>query len=92
MPSAMAKHILLKTAAEAEKIKQQLAQGDDFAQLAKRHSNCPSAKQGGDLGEIKPGQLVKSVNDVVFKKPLRKVHGPIKSKFGYHLVYTYFRD
>lgn len=89
--SAMAKHILLKTKPEAEKLKAQLDQGADFAKLARKFSTCPSRKRDGDLGEIFPGQLVKPIEDVVFKKPLLKLHGPIKSRFGYHLVVVYFR-
>ncbi|MCP1645339.1 peptidyl-prolyl cis-trans isomerase C [Pseudomonas citronellolis] len=92
MPVAMARHILVKTAAEAEQLKQRLAKGEDFAALAKKHSTCPSGKHGGDLGELRPGQLVRSVDAVVFKKPLNVVHGPVKSQFGYHLVQVYFRD
>ncbi|KAF1052953.1 MAG: Peptidyl-prolyl cis-trans isomerase C [Stenotrophomonas maltophilia] len=92
MPVAMARHILVKTLDEAERLKQRLARGEDFASLAKKHSTCPSGKRGGDLGELRPGQLVKSVDQVIFKKPEGVVHGPIKSSFGYHLVFTYFRD
>lgn len=92
MPNAMARHILVKTKDEAEQLKQRLAKGEDFAKLAKKHSTCNSAKRGGDLGEVKPGQMVKSIDNVIFKKPTNKVHGPIKSQFGYHLVEVYFRD
>jgi len=92
MRSAMARHILVKTKAEAEKLKAQLDQGADFAKLARKFSTCPSRKRDGDLGEIYPGQLVKAIEDVVFKKPLLKLHGPIKSRFGYHLVVIYFRS
>lgn len=92
MPVAMARHILVKTEAEAAQLKQRLAKGEDFATLAKKHSTCPSGKRGGDLGEIRPGQMVGAIDQVIFKKPLRVVHGPIKSKFGYHLVQTFYRD
>ena len=88
----MAKHILVKTKAEAEQLKEKLAQGNDFAKLARQQSLCPSKKRGGDLGEIFPGQLVKAVEQVIFKKELHKVQGPVKSKFGFHLIITYFRD
>lgn len=90
--SAMAKHILVKSRPEAEKLKQRLDHGEDFAKLARKYSTCPSRKRDGDLGEIYPGQLVKPIENVIFKKPLYKVHGPIKSKFGYHLVVVYFRN
>lgn len=91
MATAMARHILVKTKDEAENIKQRLAKGEDFAKLAKKHSTCNSAKRGGDLGEVKPGQMVKAIDNVIFKKPTNKIHGPIKSPFGYHLVEVYFR-
>ena len=83
---------LVKTADEAEKLKQRIANGEAFDVLAKKFSTCPSGKRGGDLGEIRPGQMVGAIDQVIFKKPLRVVHGPIKSKFGYHLVQTFYRD
>ena len=89
---AQARHILVKTEAEAAQLKQRLAKGEDFAVLAKQHSICPSGKRGGDLGEGRPGQMVRGIDQVIFKKPLRVVHGPVKSKFGYHLVQTFYRD
>ncbi|NRA21015.1 MAG: peptidylprolyl isomerase [Oceanospirillaceae bacterium] len=92
MARACARHILLKTKNEALLIKQQLANGADFAKLAKKHSTCPSAKKGGDLGEFKPGVMLKAFDQVVFKKALLTVHGPIKTKFGYHLIETIYRS
>lgn len=92
MAIAMARHILVKTKEEAEQLKQRLAKGEEFAKLAKKHSTCNSAKRGGDLGEVRPGKMVKPIDNVIFKKPTNKVHGPIKSQFGYHLVEVYFRD
>lgn len=92
MPIAMARHILVKSKEQAEELKQRLARGEVFDKLAKKHSTCNSAKNGGDLGEVKPGQMVKSIDNVIFKKPVNKVQGPVKSKFGYHIVVVYFRD
>jgi len=91
MPRACARHILVKTKEEAEAIKKKLAGGADFAMLAKKHSLCNSAKRGGDLGEFGPGKMIRAVDNVVFKKPVLKVHGPIKTKFGYHLIETTYR-
>lgn len=88
----MAKHILVKTKAEAEALQVRLANGEPFAKLARKHSLCPSRKRDGDLGEIYPGQLVRPIEQVIFKKALLKVHGPIKTQFGYHLVVVYFRN
>jgi len=91
MAVASARHILVKTKAEAEKLKQQLEKGEDFGRLAKRHSLCNSAKRGGDLGEFRPGTMVKAFDDVVFRKKLLEIHGPVKTKFGFHLIQTLYR-
>ena len=91
MPRACARHILVKTKLEAEQLKQELAQGADFGTLAKKHSTCNSAKNGGSLGEFAPGKMLKAFDNIVFKKPVLKVHGPVKTKFGYHLIETIYR-
>lgn len=92
MAKACAVHILVKTKAEAEKIKRKLAKGESFAALAKKYSICPSGKKGGDLGEFRPGQMVKAFDNVVFKKPILEVQGPIKTQFGFHLIKTLYRN
>lgn len=91
MAKACARHILVKTKEEAEMIKRQLANGADFASLAKKHSLCNSAKKGGDLGEFSPGKMLKAFDNVVFKKPVLMIHGPVKTKFGFHLIETIYR-
>lgn len=91
MPTAMARHILVKTKEDADKLKKRLTNGEDFAKLAKKHSLCNSAKKGGDLGEVKPRQMVKPIDNVIFKQATNIVHGPVKSQFGFHLVVVYFR-
>lgn len=92
MAKAMARHILVKTEAEAAALKQRLERGEAFDKLARKLSLCPSGKRGGDLGEVRPGQMVRAIDQVIFKKPLHQIHGPVKSAFGYHLVVVYFRD
>lgn len=91
MANALARHILVKTKQQAEELKQKLAKGADFSQLAKKHSQCNSRKKGGDLGEVRPGQMVKAIDNVIFKQKVLVVHGPIKTQFGYHLVEIIFR-
>ncbi|OED46125.1 peptidylprolyl isomerase [Endozoicomonas sp. (ex Bugula neritina AB1)] len=91
MPVASARHILVKTREEAEKLKQRIAKGEDFAKIAKKYSQCPSGKKGGDLGEFGPGQMVAAFDKVVFKEAVLKVHGPVKTKFGFHLIETVYR-
>lgn len=92
MATACARHILVKTREQAEVIKKKLAVGGDFAKLAKQHSTCPSGKKGGDLGEFRRGAMVKPFDTVVFTKAVLTVHGPIKTKFGFHLIETIYRN
>lgn len=89
---ASALHILVKTEQEALALLDQLKKGKDFRVLAKRHSTCPTGKRGGDLGEFRRGQMVKPFDDVVFKKELLKVHGPVKTRFGFHLIKPLYRS
>jgi peptidyl-prolyl cis-trans isomerase C len=91
MANAAAIHILVKTEKQALELKQKLAKGADFAQLARQFSICPSKKKGGDLGEFRRGKMVKAFDEVVFNRELLKVHGPIKTKFGYHLIKILYR-
>ncbi|MDE2292238.1 MAG: peptidyl-prolyl cis-trans isomerase [Elusimicrobia bacterium] len=86
MPIARARHILVSTKEECDHLKQQIEGGADFAKVAKEHSQCPSGKQGGDLGRFSPGQMVKEFDKVVFSEALGKVHGPVRTQFGYHLI------
>ena len=86
MASAKARHILVATQEECEDIKKQIENGADFAELAKARSQCPSGKQGGDLGEFGPGQMVKEFDQVVFSEEIGKVCGPVQTQFGYHLI------
>jgi peptidyl-prolyl cis-trans isomerase C len=69
-----------------DQLKAEIDGGADFAKVAREHSLCPSSRQGGDLGEFRPGQMVSEFDKVVFHKELGKVHGPIKTRFGYHLI------
>ena len=86
MARARARHILVSSKEACENLKTQIESGGDFAALAKEHSTCPSGKQGGDLGEFGPGQMVKEFDSVVFSGELGKVHGPVQTQFGYHLL------
>lgn len=86
MAKASARHILVDTQEQCETLKQQIEAGTDFAEVAKQHSSCPSGRQGGDLGSFGPGQMVREFDQVVFNEELNKVHGPVKTQFGYHLL------
>ena len=86
MNKATARHILVDTQKKCEENKTQIESGSDFAEIAKEHSNCPSGQQGGDLGEFFPGQMVKEFDQVVFSDEIGKVHGPVQTQFGLHLI------
>ncbi|MDP8261755.1 MAG: peptidylprolyl isomerase [Candidatus Ancaeobacter aquaticus] len=86
MVTAKARHILVKNEEECSNIKNEILSGSDFAEMARKHSQCPSGQKGGDLGEFSPGQMVRQFDEVVFSEDVDKVHGPIKTQFGYHLI------
>ena len=87
MALATARHILVKTVEQALELKGRIDAGEDFAEMAKAHSECPSGKSGGSLGEFGPGKMVKEFDAVVFGDlPVGQVSEPIKTSFGYHLI------
>jgi len=90
---ACAAHILVKAESQARDLAKQLDVGADFAQLAKQHSTCPSAKKGGDLGEFRKGVMVAQFDKVVFANGSedKKYLGPVKTKFGFHLIQVLYK-
>lgn len=86
MAKASARHILVSSKEKCEELKSRIEAGEDFAKMAESHSQCPSGKQGGALGEFSPGQMVPEFDKVVFSAEVGKVHGPVKTDFGYHLI------
>jgi peptidyl-prolyl cis-trans isomerase C len=86
MAMASARHILVDSEDKCTELKTEIEAGTDFEEVARQHSTCPSGKAGGDLGEFGPGQMVKEFDEVVFSGELGKVHGPVKTQFGYHLL------
>lgn len=93
-----ASHILIKVAqdagqeekAEARKalaeIRKKAEAGDDFAELAGAHSQCPSAQNGGDLGYFPKGKMVPAFEKAAFELELDKVSDIVETDFGYHLI------
>lgn len=92
MPQASARHILVDSEEKCNELKQQIADGTDFADVAREHSTCPSGAQGGDLGTFGPGMMVAEFDEVVFSGEVGTVHGPVKTQFGYHLLEITSRD
>ena len=86
MAKASARHILVASKQECENLKTQIEKGGSFAELAKKHSKCPSGQRGGDLGSFSRGQMVPEFDKVVFSAEVGKVQGPVQTQFGYHLI------
>jgi peptidyl-prolyl cis-trans isomerase C len=82
-----AAHILVATEAEAEALKAQLADGADFADLARQHStDAGSGARGGDLGWFGTGMMVPAFEAAVVGATPGTVAGPVETQFGWHLV------
>ena len=83
-----ASHILVPTATDAEKLKLEIKDYEDFQQLAKIYSECPSGRKGGYLGCFGRKQMVKEFEQAAFNGETNKVIGPVKTQFGYHLIWV----
>lgn len=70
----------------ARSIKKELDGGADFAAMAKRYSICPSADQGGDLGDFDPGRMVPAFTTAVQGLKVNATSEPVKTNFGYHII------
>ena len=86
--TACASHILVPTEEAAIKLKSQIKNFDDFKYYARIYSQCPSGRQGGDLGCFGKGQMVKPFEDAVFNGEVGEVSNPVKTQFGYHLIWV----
>lgn len=97
VPEARASHILFSLeehgddggSVMAASCKELISNGQlTFEQAAEKLSACSSSQKGGDLGSFKRGAMVPEFEAAVFDKemPLGELLGPIKTKFGYHLI------
>lgn len=91
-----ARHILIKTNdivsdSEAEnrllQLKERIEAGQSFNELAAaRSEDTASAKDGGDLGWLSPGQSVPEFEEAIQNLPIGKLSPPFKTRYGWHLV------
>jgi peptidyl-prolyl cis-trans isomerase D len=93
-----ARHILIKVdegadekvveakKAEAMKIYEKAAAGQDFAALAKKYSEGPSKAQGGELGWFTHDKMVASFADKAFEMKAGEISQPVRTRFGWHII------
>jgi peptidyl-prolyl cis-trans isomerase C len=93
-----ASHILVKTDAQSDEtekakakkkiasIQQKIKNGEDFAELAKSNSDCPSGAKGGDLGFFGAGSMVKPFEEAAFSMKPGEISDIVETQFGYHLI------
>ncbi len=89
--SASASHILVKNKLLANSIKSNIKNYNDFRELAKEYSVCPTFKNGGYIGYFVPGEMVSEIDDAISSNTLNKSLGPIQTVFGYHLFFIHTR-
>jgi peptidyl-prolyl cis-trans isomerase C len=81
------RHILLATPEKAEEIAKRLRGGANFAKLAKEESlDAATAADGGRLPPSLYGEVIPELEEVVFRMRPGEIGGPLKSKFGYHVL------
>ncbi len=97
--TVQARHILLKVdkgakpEVEAEKKKaildilEKAKAGEDFAELAKTHSEDEGSKvKGGDLGEFNRKRMIKPFSDKAFSMSPGEISDPVRTQFGWHII------
>lgn len=83
----LAKHILVPTKEQADKIKSEIDNKDvTFEIAAGKYSTCPSKDRGGDLGCFSRGQMVPEFEQAAFAADIDSVTDPVQTQFGYHLI------
>ncbi|HEV7587066.1 MAG TPA: SurA N-terminal domain-containing protein, partial [Longimicrobium sp.] len=87
LPTASGDRERAAVQAHAEQLRAQLAAGGDFAAAARAESSdTGSARQGGNLGTVRRGQMVGAFDSTVFAIPVNEISAPVLTQFGYHLV------
>lgn len=72
--------------AQAEAVLAQIRAGADFAEMARRYSQDPSAAKGGDLGVIRRGEVLPEFERALFAMKEGEVAGPARTRAGFHII------
>jgi len=75
-----------KAREKAEAILKRVKGGEDFAEVAKKESTCPSAANGGDLGYFSKGQMVPAFESAAFSLKPGEMSQVVETQFGYHII------
>ncbi len=70
----------------AERVRERVLAGEDFAEIARELSADPSARKGGDLGYFKRGQLAPQFEEAVFSLEPGEVSEVVQTRFGFHVI------
>jgi peptidyl-prolyl cis-trans isomerase C len=81
-----ARHIITRTKREAEEVLNTIRAGADFSRTAAQTNIDRSKANGGDLGWVKRGVMVKPFEDVLFSLKPDQVSGIVETSFGYHII------
>ena len=84
--SRSVRHILVKSKADADRIRTELVNGGDFAALAKANSIDPGSKDAGGKLTVSKGQTVAPFDKAAFSLDTNELSQPVKTQFGYHLI------
>lgn len=85
-------HIVTKTYEEAQELLEKLKKGEKFEKLAKEKSVGPSAKNGGDLGYFKRGDMVSEFENVAFNLKIGELSDIVQTDYGYHIIKVIGRE
>jgi peptidyl-prolyl cis-trans isomerase C len=82
-----ARHILVPNEADARTILVEIQRGGNFEEVARRRSTDPAARNGGDLGFFRRGDMVPEFANAAFAlQPGQVSPAPVRTQFGWHVI------
>ena len=87
-PPAKQRHQRSREEAEdmIRNLRERYADGEAFSDLARGNSDCPSSRDGGDLGRFSHGQMARRFSDAAFALEPGELSEPVHTEFGVHLI------